>query len=70
MFSYLIHGEQVEICGNKLKYFFISMYFNILHYFEIDKVKNLQDYCYINQLIIKTVTTPTTPMVDSISVQV
>jgi hypothetical protein len=39
MFSYLIHGEQVEICGNKLKYFFISMYFNILHYFEIDKVK-------------------------------
>jgi hypothetical protein len=33
MFLYLIHGEQVEIHGNKLKYFFISMYFNILHYF-------------------------------------
>ena len=30
---------------NKLKYFFISMYFNILHYFEIEKVKNLPDYC-------------------------
>ena len=36
MFLYLIHDEQVEKHGNKLKYFFISMYFNLLHIIEIE----------------------------------
>ncbi len=43
MFSYLIKDELVEIYGNKLKYFLISMYFNLLHIIKIEQyyVKNL-----------------------------
>ena len=36
VFSYLIHNEYVEIVRNKLKYFFISKYFNLLHFIEIE----------------------------------
>ena len=32
-----LHNEQVKIHGNKLKCFFISMYFNLLHIIEIEQ---------------------------------
>jgi hypothetical protein len=35
IFLYLIHNEQIKVHGNKLKYFFISMYFNLLYIIKI-----------------------------------